>query len=180
MLHIQPQTHTCTSQQQEGMFQLADVDRCCAVFVCVGRKVECSTLCQLVSVLISLPRWIMKNEKNIKIKKTGTLARRGVRSDLLNQILEWVRDDPLEYMLQVPFIAAPCSVLTYTGTDLVSIVMQNAATLREVVNVLIQIKLCHWIHRHRAPLIKVRHRGLSDASQLFPYDQKNTKVKVYC
>lgn len=43
----------CTSQQQGGMFQLADADRCCAVFVRLGQKVECIAPCQLAPVLLS-------------------------------------------------------------------------------------------------------------------------------
>ena len=51
--HTHTHTHTCTSQLQGGMFQLADADRCCAVFVRLGQKVECIAPCQRASVLFS-------------------------------------------------------------------------------------------------------------------------------
>lgn len=76
------------------MFQLADADRCCAVFVCLGEKVECIAPCQLPSVLPT----------PLKMKKTITCVMGGVRNDLLNQVFESLRDEVLEFLPQ------PCSV----------------------------------------------------------------------
>lgn len=51
--HTHTASHTRTSQQRGGMFQLADADRCCAVFVRLGQGVECVAPCQSASVLLS-------------------------------------------------------------------------------------------------------------------------------